>query len=421
MTATVPFYTVGVTDEEIPFDKNDVLRARLAKGRPLANALRIERAQERRQVLLDALKDGIRLNDAIERTGWSGRNTYRMARTTHPEWAAEVDFWRGQQKAGLIEERAEAFSFPEFVNAFFPDRRPHLPHQLQIANILEDIGPREIVLCLLWPAAGKTATIEDYICRKLANDPSHRFRYVSESSDLSKRIIGTCKRRFTDEGEYGKFIKRFGPFYEKGQERQGKPWTTDQIMLANNPGKERDRNLVATSWTGANYGSRVDTLILDDLQSQNNMNSSEDMLNVVRGTFFNRDSRGSPLRTLIIGTRIGQGDFYERLRNAGLVTREIIMPVQDEHGDPRVPEAWDQEMFHNGKACCMGFREDTCPRDNSQLTPREYMELLRHQQGERVWASSYLQNPTHEGLSTFSQYLEKCFDMDRGYGPLVPA
>jgi len=106
---------------------------------------------------------------------------------------------------------------------------------------------------------------------------------------------------------------------------------------------------------------------------------------------------------------------------AGLITLVFIMPVQDLYGDPRVPEAWDQEMVHNGKACCMGFRIDTCPRDGSQLTPREYMELMRFQQGEKVWAASYLQNPLHDSRSTFAQYLDQCFDRDRNYGPLVPA
>jgi len=47
------------------------------------------------------------------------------------------------------------------------------------------------------------------------------------------------------------------------------------------------------------------------------------------------------------------------------------------------------------------------------------MELLRHQSGEETWWSSYMQNPRSDARSTFSEYLERCFDRDRVYGPLV--
>ena len=178
-------------------------------------------------------------------------------------------------------------------------------------------------LFLIWPEAGKTSTIEDYICKTLAEDPNHRFRIISEGQDLSKRIVGTCARRFTETNDYPHFQARYGPFYEKGQERQGKPWTTDQITVWKNSGMERDRSLVAQSWSGANYGSRIDTLIIDDVQSQRNYGQSEEIFRRIRGTFFNR---GKEMRTLIVGTRIGPDDFYDRMMNAGLITRKGRAP-----------------------------------------------------------------------------------------------
>lgn len=280
---------------------------------------------------------------------------------------------------------------------------------------LQQLRPREVCLFLLWPEAGKTATIEDYLCRKLAFDPDHRFRIVSEAGDLSKRIVGTCARRFTDTSEYAEFIARYGPFYEKGQERQGKPWTTEQITVWKNSGHERDRSLVASSWTSAVYGSRIDTLILDDLQSQRNYNQSEEIFRRIRGTFFNR---GIEMRTLIVGTRIGPGDFYDRMIDAGLITKQVIIPAATPDGNPTVPEYWNAQgnVVHDGGPCCMGFRE--CPRDGSILTPREFMELIRHQSGEETWFASYMQNPQADERSTFAAFLERCLDYDRVCGPL---
>ena len=67
----------------------------------------------------------------------------------------------------------------------------------------------------------------------------------------------------------------------------------------------------------------------------------------------------------------------------------------------------------------MGFR--TCPRNGAKLTPREYMELMRFQSGEKAWSASYLQMPTSDARSTFGEWLERCYDLDRAYGPLTGA
>jgi hypothetical protein len=380
------------------------------------NASRVSAAEQKRRTFLEAVKAGKTNIEAAHLAGWGSDVNYYQARRTHKDWAAEVDHARQVARG---EREPSTFTgtppdFGSFVGKYFPDRRPHLPHQLRIVDELQQLRPREVCMFLIWPEAGKTATLEDYLCRKLAFDPEHRFRIVSEAGDLSKRIVGTCSRRFTDTSEYGEFIARYGPFYQKGQERQGKPWTTEQLTIWKNSGHERDRSLVASSWTSAVYGSRIDTLILDDLQSQRNYNQSEEIFRRIRGTFFNR---GIEMRTLIVGTRIGPGDFYDRMLDAGLVTKQVIIPAADVDGNPKVPAYWDRpNVIHDGGPCCMGFRE--CPRNGEKLTPREFMELIRHQSGEETWHASYQQNPTANERSTFAQYIDKCLDHDRTYGPL---
>lgn len=394
--------------------------------------------QEKRDGYLAAVRDGMSKKDAARHVGWMHLNSVYHARREYPEWAKLVDLaWsagralqkqsRDEAKRALdpkafvganVEEATEA-EFRAFVQLYFPDRRPHLSHQMQIVKELSNLGPREVCLFLLWPEAGKTSTLEDYMCKHLASkDADHRFRIVSEGQDLAKRIVGTCQRRFTDEGNYGGFIRKYGPFYEKGQERRGRPWTTDQFTILQNSGGERDRSIVASGWTGAVYGSRIDTLILDDIQSQRNFNASEEIFARIRGTFFNR---GLEMRTLIVGTRIGPGDFYDRMIDAGLVTRKIILPAMDRDGEPTVPAFWDKEIFHSKRGerpgpCCSGFRE--CPHDGSKLTPREFMELIRHQSGEDVWWSAYQQNPAANERTTFGSLLERCLDHERSVGQL---
>jgi hypothetical protein len=393
--------------------------------------LRAEQAEAKRERIITLLSEGHSVKD-VQADVEMSPSMWLYHRKKYPAWAARCDYIRSlQTRQGLAKIRSQDhLPFADFVRTFFTDRRPHLEHNLWMADELARMGPRDVKMFLIWPEAGKTATLEDYICKVLAEDPSHRFRYVSEASDLSKRVIGTVKRRMTDDQTWPHYIKRFGPFYEAGQEKNGRPWTSEQLMVAKNESGERDRNLVASSWTSAVYGSRIDTLILDDLQSQRNYVQAEEIFRRIRGTFFNR---GLEMRTLIIGTRIGPGDFYERMEDAGLITSKIILPaagggykrgelVGGEHyqalpDEPTVPAFWDRHnMVHNNGPCCHGFR--ICPNNLVRLTPREFMEVIKHQSGAETWWASYMQNPQANERTTFAEFVEQCLDHDRRFGKL---
>lgn len=267
-----------------------------------------------------------------------------------------------------------------------------------------------------------TATIENYICKTLAEEPDHRFRVVSEASDLSKRIVGTCARRFTDASLYGEFVGRFGPFYESGQERHGRPWMSDQLTLLGSSGTERDRSLVASSWKSAVYGSRIDTLILDDLQSLRNMNEAETILKHIRGTFL---TRGIEMRVLCVGTRIASGDFYDRMIEAGLVAKLVQVPATGAMGaaagEPSVPEFWSKAGVHNGRGVCCPPLLRSCPADGSKVSAREFMEVVKFQVGEEAWEASYMQNPLTSGVYPFAQVVDRCLDKSRHVGEGVAA
>jgi len=393
--------------------------------------VKIKAGEYKRAQFLEDLKNGADYNETIAKY-WTNRGSYWSARSNYRDWAVLVDRAKGgaPTAAPSIREYVPiddgvtrihdtgdmTGEFQAFVAKYFPDRRPHQPQQLELIKRLHELQPREICLFLCPPESGKTSSLEDYVCKTLAEDPNHRFRIVSEGEDLAKRIVGTCVRRFTDVGQYPEFIARYGPFYEKGQERKGRPWTTNQITVLKNSGGERDRSLVANGISSAAYGSRIDTLIIDDVQSQRNINASEDILRTLRKTFFNR---GKLMRTLIVGTRISGDDLYSRLLEAQLPTRQYILAAANAQGNPTVPEFWDEQIFHGKPGeptgpCCSGFRE--CPRNGEKLTPREFMELTKFQAGEETWWAAYMQRPQAEERSTFAAFLDKCYDHDRSVG-----
>lgn len=320
---------------------------------------------------------------------------------------------QGRVASTIPEDERASDDFGTFSQTYF--HRTHFKHQLLLAETMQSLQPLDVVLVLMAPESGKTSTIEDYMCRKIALDPAHRFRVISEAQDLAVRIVGACKRKLTDVEQYPSFVTKYGPFYEKGQERSAaKPWTSNQIAVWKNPGSERDYNLVAQSWSGANYGSRIDTLIIDDVVSQRNVGESQKIFERIRGTFFNR---GKQMRTIIVGTRIKPGDFYDLMLDAGLVTRQIIVPaiggLGAEPGEPSTPEMWEYLARHNGGSCLCRPRGKECPNDGSWLTPKEYLEVTRFRSGEETWWASYMQNPRDDAVSVFGAAIDGCKDPER--------
>jgi transposase-like protein len=383
-----------------------------------AAAARSGAAKAWKESLVRMVSSGSSIVDATSRLGVTIR-AYDRQRDRDDQFRARVEAAKLQGRAARDEPPLDDRTFGDFAAKYF--YRTHFSHQLLLADAMENLTPRSVVMVLMAPESGKTATIEDYMCRKIALDPSHRFRVISEAADLSQRIVQTCSRRFTDTEQYPEFIGAYGPFYEKGQERAaGKPWTSSQITVWKNPGTERDRNIVAQSWSGANYGSRIDTLIIDDVISQRNVGESKKIFDRIRGTFFNR---GKQLRTIIVGTRIQPGDVYDMFIDAGIVTAKntIIVPATGflgaEPGYPTTPEMWENLARHDGGACCPPGLGRECPKNGEWLTPKEYLDLMRFGQGEEAWWASYMQNPRDDAVSTFGDSIEDCKDKERPYGP----
>ena len=374
-------------------------------------------AEVRKAELYDlVVTKGVGHQEALERLGFTN-NQYEKWRQRDPAWAARYT-------TGRLARKREASgpppgTFQAFVDRYFPDRRPHLAHQIMLVDALENLKENDVCLFLIWPEAGKSSTLEDYICWRLALDPDHRFRIVSQSQEHAKRMVGFIQGRMTSPDPWELYQREYGPFFEKGQDRRGKPWSTEQFTVHGSSGTERDRSLVASSWTSATYGSRIDTAIFDDVQSPENYTQAEKMFAHIRGTFF---SRGLGIKTVFIGTRVGPGDLYERMMDAGIVTKTIILPAAGgmgtEAGTPTVPEWWMTNLVHDGGPCCpIGLRK--CPRTGMRLTAQEFMELKKFQTGTHNWHSMYQQNPVPDELSTFSAALEACLDVNRLVGSTV--
>lgn len=344
-------------------------------------------AAARRDKFLEYFRDGFTLKEACTVMGVH-YTTYRNWRLEYPDFRAQVDAIKPVHV--LREVRDNQATFAEARKRYF--NMNTYAHQSEMTQALDAIKPREVVMILMWPEAGKSTTLEDWTCLKVAKEPNLRMVVLSESSGLARKMVGRIKARMTDPRNFSEYITRFGPFYEEGQERNGKPWAADYFTVAGADHDERDYTLEARAITSAAYGSRIDILICDDIQSRRTYSQTAGILQHLRQTYF---TRGRQMSIVIIGTRIGPGDVYERLLEEELVDRLIEIPVVKAHGDIYAPEMWVPDPDK--------YAQTTEGRQKMIVASTKALAKIRHQVGEEVWWASYQQQPQAPGVATFTE------------------
>lgn len=309
---------------------------------------------------------------------------------THRNWMYKDKVYNSRvaaAKAQLQRKGAPtaAMSFEQHRLTYF--KRHTQPQQVELVRELEAVKEREIVLVLIYPEAGKTATIEDWLCKKIGENPDIRVTYLGESTDLAKKVLSYIKGRMT-EPDWLEYQRDYGPFYIQGQEAEGKPWTQSYITVNKASHAERDYTIQCRAVTSRAYGSRIDLLIGDDIQSRETYSQTDKILSHLRQTYF---TRGKRMTMVFVGTRIGPGDVYERLIEEGLIDRliELQAAVGDE---PKYPESWAD-------------RDDYETDEEWLEAARLNMARIRHHVGPEVWETSYQQRPRSNQLASFTDDL----------------
>jgi hypothetical protein len=300
--------------------------------------------------------------------------TYTLWRKSDEQFKNRIDIIRNGR------DEAEQDSFVEFRRNYFGHETYW--HQHQIVNAVEGAEPMSITMILLPPEWGKTTTLEDYICYKLGPiDPNLRFCILSEAQSHARKIIGRISRRMTDRVMNANYIDRFGPFKPPDREQQ-KPWNADQITIIHNTSDERDPSVEVKSAGSAIYGARYDVIVLDDIQSTKNINQTPQLLEYFRQDVLTR--AGQTGKIIIIGTRVGPGDFYEKLLEEIPDINLVLIKALDEKGQSMFPET----EAPDGRK--IGWGEKA-------LAQRRKMV------GEETWSRVYMQEPQSKHGATFTK------------------
>lgn len=310
-----------------------------------------------------------------------GRKTYEKWRQRYPEFALHCDHAVRERNA-MLNQPLHRDDFTGFRLRYFKHGSP--PFHNRIIHVIENSKPGSITMILVPPNHGKTTLLTDWVCYKLAMDPNHRILYISESSKLAGKVLGRVKRRMTDPAVAPAYQQDFGPFYVSGQEKMAKPWAAEFMTVYKSNHDEQDYSLEAMGWVSQIYGTRSDTIVLDDFQTLKTAekgNVTEAMVDKFQQDIYTRIDPEQG-RIVIIGTRVAQLDFYIQLLNQGDVVDDVIvMPALDERGRVLWPDRLD----------------------------REKLEAIRKKTGKKIWSRAYMMSPQDDGNATFQQeVLDDC-------------
>lgn len=245
---------------------------------------------------------------------------------------------------------------------------------LEVVHALETAEPGTVTLVLFPPEHGKTTLLEDWINYKLALDSAFRITVGSERQDHSKKVLRRVRHRMEDQGSAPLYVTRWGPFAPRGKHGAQQPWGAEYFdVYKKGKSDERDYSAQALGITAGIAGTRCDLLLADDMQSRKTLNRTELYLEMFRQDWLTRP--GPKGRTVMLGTRVGEGDIYQTLiEETEVIDRLILLPAINDDGEYLWPERY---------------------------SPAEY-EGMRRKAGEEAWERNYMQKSSPPGEATFN-------------------
>lgn len=340
---------------------------------------------KRRESFIEHYATGMTIKAACEQVGVT-QTTYERWRQRYPGFAGTIDAMRANARGAAPPDPGRFTGFRKKYFGF-----DTFPHQAQIIHEIESAKEGEVVLILVPPEWGKTTLLEDYCNWSIAKNPNIRITLVSEGQPHARKIMRRVQKRMIDRTVAPEYIMDFGPFKTERSDAMGKPWSADYFTVFKAEHDERDYTMEARGWRSAIAGTRTDLLLVDDIQSGRSLNQTEKMVEIFRQDMLTRPGRKG--KVIIVGTRVGVGDFYEAIQDAGIVDRTVIMSATDDEGNSNCEEMWSTDALRK----------------------------RREQVGDDVWWRTYMQKPRLAGASTFTMdMIDEAKDFSRPIGHVAP-
>lgn len=368
---------------------------------------RIGNVDQAKAAFIEGLAKGLTVDAALSAIGRSSQTTYRNWRRDDPTFAQRCDNVIARRRGGTLPNSKQLPGFEQFSSEYLEE--PLFWHQQQWVDVLEGREPRDLhpaqiyepgdpqyLLINVPPGHAKSTTItQNLVTHRIVENPNLRVIIVSKARDLAGDFLFAIKERLSGS-RYSELQADFGP--PEGWQKTAKEWAQFSITLGEKDDGQKDPTVQALGIGGQIYGKRADLIILDDCIDTTNSNEADKQLRWLQMMVVSRLSAWGTL--LVIGTRVGSGDLYKRLREdfAGQWTYFASPAILEPSEDPAEERAlWPRSTVPCGCRQCV--KNGRTEPDADGLYPKWDGTHLRRVRGflsPNTWALAYMQTDVSE-------------------------
>lgn len=350
----------------------------------------------RQETFLQVLAETGSINKAIKAVGIT-RATYENHWRKDREFAAKATQLRiGARDKDLPWDG----TFADFRKRFFSFDTPWF-HQRAV-DILENAKKGSVTLLLWPPGHGKSTLLVDWCCYKLALNPGFRITVGAASAAHSRKMLRRVKNRMEADSPTPEFVARWGPFAPQSStdRKSRQPWGADFFDVHKKSRfDEQDYSMVGWGYGGKIIGSRTDLIIIDDVQDTESLGQTDKIFEVLTQDWLSRMiGSDTNVHCVIIGSRVGDDDIYQRLMDEGAVDDVVMFRAHHPADLWPVPEGFDAKEKRSPK--------NLPPEGTRFLWPERYDRQdylnMRVNAKERGWARNFMQAPVASSEATFT-------------------
>lgn len=266
-----------------------------------------------------------------------------------------------------------------------------LPNPPQLERQYEGFDPRKNLLLLLEPRGiFKTSVVTiSFTLQFFLNDPNARILLDSETFGKSKAFLREIQDHLINNRKYREVFKAIHGMYPYTKKSQMKLWTDSQIILPCRTTPKKEPSISCAGIDVTQNGMHYDLIICDDLHSEKNVTSREQIQQVIdhyRLAFSLLDP-GKPM--ILIGTRWHELDLYQYIMDYEAEDFNILVrSAYLENGEPFFPEVLSVEQ----------------------------LEKIKRRQGVSIFSKQYLNQPVSDENATFKRenFIHKSWEEVKG-------
>lgn len=241
-----------------------------------------------------------------------------------------------------------------------------------------DFDPRKNLLLLLMPRGTFKSSVVTigFTMQYFLNEPNARVLLDSETFGKSKAFLREILDHFLNNQKYREVFKAIHGMYPYTRKSAMKLWTDSEVILPCRTTPKKEPSISCAGIDVTKNGMHYDLIICDDLHSELNANSPENIQKVVDHykLAFSLLDPGKPM--IIIGTRWAYDDLYQHIMDFELEDFNVLK--KSAYND-------DGSLFF------------------PEVLTHEQLDKIKRRQGTVIFSKQYLNEPVSGENATFKR------------------